>query len=817
MNSFDAVGRLHTPPARGPLALGVTLAFAALSQSADAATVVPISGEIQRITLNTPGDHWSGGVIEIGGQAVIIPRNLLIDLPANRLTLQELFAQAPATCQASGESGLAKADACNVSGTGGFATLSANRTNAGNVIAGDVLIEKGTEAVTGVVTYIDYTDGYFRVNGNGDAASGTMVRLNDPDGRHTLQQGLGCAAGNTVNCSADPRFTLDPDNYTAAFTTGYPVCLPSSSARAFTDTLDLNQNTDTGETLSAQAGVGGGGDLLCPSENRAPTGVAADSRRFAPLQVGDSVSAEGNFENVGGTQFLSAHTLQVMTGLATRNDPTQPDYLFLEEVEIDVAGFQNQRARTLIIGFTTLPSDVTIWGIHYDPAGNRPHEVPLASSSGCDLAAGPGECTAQGLGGGANNIFKIRHDVDFGIPNTKARLDPCQHLRAAGFNACPTGNLAEQFGVLSPVPHEIQARTAHALQNPGLVTLDVRGNAAPNGQYLFPLGMNLGGISTPEFVEIDLNQVATPFIFEGIPWNLDRRLSPGGCIDSNGDGAVDCEATAQPLDPFPFSGLDPRTQAQVPGGTYNDPLFTSSPLTRTANRILSYISPTTGLFDGRNTVLPWPPLDPPFVATAPVQPVLICSAPPPPVNAAPIITSTPATTATAGIRYEYVVSATDPEGTAVLYSLAAAPAGMLMDVGGAIRWRPTAAQAGTQAVTVRATDAGGMSAAQDFTITVAAQPVGPDVLAVNRAQYTAATATWSVAGTSSIPDANATVRVRVGPNLTGTLIGSAKISANGTWSVIARNSAVLPDLTNNSVSIESSNGGSLLAAPVTPR
>ena len=44
---------------------------------------------------------------------MVIPRNLLIDLPANRLTLQQLFAQAPPACLANGETGLAKADRCN--------------------------------------------------------------------------------------------------------------------------------------------------------------------------------------------------------------------------------------------------------------------------------------------------------------------------------------------------------------------------------------------------------------------------------------------------------------------------------------------------------------------------------------------------------------------------------------------------------------------------------------------------------------------------------------------------------------------------------
>jgi hypothetical protein len=165
----------------------------------------PISGEVERITITNRNDHWSGGTMVVGGQVVILPRNLLLDLPANRLTLKQLFDQAPLACVTAGETGLAKADRCNASGTGAIVSIAANRTNGGNVIAGDVLIEKGVESVTGAVTYINYTDGYYRLAGNpGDPTTGVMVRLNDPEGRHTAQQGAGCAPGSP-NCSAASR------------------------------------------------------------------------------------------------------------------------------------------------------------------------------------------------------------------------------------------------------------------------------------------------------------------------------------------------------------------------------------------------------------------------------------------------------------------------------------------------------------------------------------------------------------------------------------------------------------------------------------
>jgi bacillopeptidase F len=86
----------------------------------------------------------------------------------------------------------------------------------------------------------------------------------------------------------------------------------------------------------------------------------------------------------------------------------------------------------------------------------------------------------------------------------------------------------------------------------------------------------------------------------------------------------------------------------------------------------------------------------------------------------PAITSTPVTSATAGSPYGYTVVASDPAGNAMTYSLDAAPAGMTIDpAGGTISWTPTTAQAGSQAVTARASNALGKFATQSFAVDVA--------------------------------------------------------------------------------------------------
>ncbi|NWF74166.1 MAG: Ig-like domain-containing protein, partial [Nitrospirae bacterium] len=713
--------------------LGGLLALGSAGEAqAQAATAAIIDGVIDRVTLDSPGDHWSGGTIEVGGQKVIIPRNLLMDLPANRLTLQEFMAQAPGLCPALGQSGLGRGDSpfCNTSGQPGYALIHTNRTSNGNTIAGDVFIQKGIDAVSGTVTYINYSNGYFRMNGiMGDPTTGVMVRINDPDSRHTVQSGPGCVAGQS-NCSPDPRFTLDGDNYTNTFTTGFPMCIPSAVSRSFTDVLDLNTNGNVIETLvTAASPADGTGDLLCPTTNRTVSNgnPVDDSRRFAPIMLGDSMTVEGNFERINGVRFLSAHSSTVRKALTTKNLPDQPDYLFLAEVEVDAAGFQNQRVRTLIIGFATKsPEDVLIWSLHYDPTTNSAHELPLATVLGCDIAGGPGTCRAQGITG-IPQIFKIRHDVDF-LVGADPRMNPCAHLIAdprMHTNGVPCNNnpadtnTRDMFGILAPIPHEIQARTGHELANAAtLRTIDINGNEATHGQYLFPFGVGLGGVSFPEFDEIDLDATATPHAFSALPWNLDRRLSPGGCFP---EGV--CEGTPQPLTPFPFELLDPRLQASLPLGAYTDLAFTQAPLTDVRNRILSYVD-ATGRANGNTTVLAWPPANPGPIPITPVAEI-------PASNLPPLITSTPNLVARAAPLpnlYQYQVVATDDGGPANLtYTLGGSPpAGMSIVASGPgaglISWVPTQAQAPAQGLTVTVTDSGGLYDKQAFVIAVNGAP-----------------------------------------------------------------------------------------------
>lgn len=509
-----------------------------------------VSGEIEFMSVDDMNDPFSSGVMVIAGQAWIIPANLLIDLPANRLTLQQLFMQAPSEALAFGESGLVKGDSSLRGRGGATAHLLGNQMADGRNIAGDVFIQKDVDTISGRVSYINYEQGYVRLNGDsGSDSGGVMVRINDPDSIHTIQNGLGCSDG--PNCSPDVRFTNDPDNYTVCFLTGYPLCIPS---------------TQTGGNRTTGSDANGEGDPFCPQANRDGVqqsgGILADdSTLFAPLRMGDNVGAEGNKEVVDGVAFFSAHTFGVNRAILTRDTPDQPSYVLADEAEWDAPGFANERAKALFIGFSSLvDSQVNVYALYIDPSTNENHERILASSVNNPMNIN------HGIGPGGGSIFKMVYDVDFlkGAP-VGPRRSPCTQLRISGFDVCPNlGSMDEEFALVSPIAREIVMVSTHEAELlPGVTALNLQGEPAQHDRYLTP-----AGVGHPEFGEIDLNRMWWPMIFAGEPWNLDRRLGPGGCADVNGDNIVDCEdinlvtVGELRLDPFPFSGLNPITGVQ---------------------------------------------------------------------------------------------------------------------------------------------------------------------------------------------------------------------------------------------------------------
>ena len=76
-------------------------------------------------------------------------------------------------------------------------------------------------------------------------------------------------------------------------------------------------------------------------------------------------------------------------------------------------------------------------------------------------------------------------------------------------------------------------------------------------------------------------------------------------------------------------------------------------------------------------------------------------------NHAPEITSSPITTATVDVLYNYNVNATDPDGDTLTYSLTTKPTGMTINSStGLINWTPSLDQVGDNSVSVKVSDDG---------------------------------------------------------------------------------------------------------------
>ena len=525
-------------------------ALAQFGPGADGETGAIYVGAITGISIDNEADHWSGGTMTLeGGHTITIPGNLVMALPANWMTLQQFCADAPAEEILTG---------CGVDHV---ALILANRQGDGTVIAGDVFIHKDEQEIQGIVTQINDADGSFRINGDGTGTGGTLVRLNDPDGVHSVQSGPECA-GSQSNCSADPRYTNDPTNYTFASTTAYPMCINGSNC---------NPNSDRAGGASAQA---------------------ADPLRFEPLLVGDWVSSTGNVETIGGVTFQSAHT--ILVGGAISTDPNSPvDYVTVAEAEWDTAGWANQRLFGLNIGMISSPDHVSVYRLSHNgatdaAAASRTNLLGetvdttidadgnlwqfIAGTEPCDQLGGAGSCSGQRLFAvAAGDVVKMKYDWDFLVGGGSGTQNPAGIVRIAGDpsglldastrtpGAPPNQIEADNaFLVFAPIAREIAYATAKydAARASGTETdaahtvLDAQGNAAQWGFYISP-----NGIGFPEWEEIDLTAANTPFGFEAQLWNLDRRLGVTG-------GTETIEATplgdaSMALTPFPNSGYAP--------------------------------------------------------------------------------------------------------------------------------------------------------------------------------------------------------------------------------------------------------------------
>jgi len=220
------------------LRFATVLLFSLLAMASVAVAQLPvpassqfdITGFIQAATLGGPGTGpgvgaHMGGVITVNGHVITVPSETIVILPANALTWQELFAQAPAPYGPT-QTGIALTDIPAPLATY-EARVVGNRVLGGPggadvYIAGLIWIsQQALNTGQGFINCINYATGEIRVGGPiGNCAAGARVQLNDP-----LVPAIGTGRYGRPT-SPDIRFTSDQDNPTMRSVSGFPMCIP---------------------------------------------------------------------------------------------------------------------------------------------------------------------------------------------------------------------------------------------------------------------------------------------------------------------------------------------------------------------------------------------------------------------------------------------------------------------------------------------------------------------------------------------------------------------------------------------------------------
>ena len=382
--------------ARALVALGLAAAGSARAQLPIAAsTQFDITGYIEEATLDPScvADPHCGGTIKVNGHVVVVPKEIVVMFPANALTWQEMFAQAPPPYglgAAGGPwSGMAAADV-PAPLTDYEAHVVGNRVM-GGPFAPDVYIaalvfvsQNSLSSGVGFINFIDYALGEMRVGGiigdpncaqGGTAVtnplcSGARVRIDDPAGRFGRSN------------SPDVRFTVDADNPTITAGTGFPMCLPRSDPAVADDPLCPQAQRPVvaaGPPVQFQISI-----QMNDPTNPGLAGVPPDPFKQVPFEVGDYVTFHGTVvtdnaatPTVGpwpGTAntYVSAHT--IVSNVAIFTWPgTSPAYLVTDVLLIGTGGLSvlgagEAAVRTRFEGMSTDPSrNVHLYGIDSSP------------------------------------------------------------------------------------------------------------------------------------------------------------------------------------------------------------------------------------------------------------------------------------------------------------------------------------------------------------------------------------------------------------------------------------------------------------------
>ncbi|MDT7614256.1 MAG: hypothetical protein QOF00_1703 [Pseudonocardiales bacterium] len=291
----------------------------------------------------------AGGTAVVNGITITVPCNSIVQMPANTLSWANAVDKVS-------HPDLSLKD-------GGYPSFEATIT--GNIagtrhIAGLVFLsQQSLNGGQGVITSIDYSTGRIHVGTGVGAPDQAVLEINDPD---TAPAGSPPTGRFGRANSPDDRFSVDQANPTVHAGTGYPMCVPRTTADPTVagnpdDPLCPQRNRPKPVNGTCRDFVQAGVNPLPASGNLSPpvagatycghyvmNSVAAraptdpDPRQQAPFEVGDNIIYSGTLFKVpaGGPDFLSVHTIEANVGIYTQPG-SQPAYTAIGEFGVGSA------------------------------------------------------------------------------------------------------------------------------------------------------------------------------------------------------------------------------------------------------------------------------------------------------------------------------------------------------------------------------------------------------------------------------------------------------------------------------------------------
>lgn len=707
-----------------------------------------------------------GGTLVVNGQTVTVPRETIVIFPANALTWQEVFAQAPAPyglLAAFPMTGLAATD-LPAPMTTYEAQVIGNRVTGApggdQYIAGLIYVsQQGLNSGAGFINFIDYTTGELWVGGALGTATGTRVRINDPSGR------FGRAG------SPDARFTVDADNPTITAGTGFPMCVPrlAPPAPGLPETDPL--------CPQAQRPVIGAGPppvylpAIQMNDPVALPGVPPDATVQVPFEVGDYVTFAGTLVQDGASPtagpmpglastYVSAHTIEdniaVYTWPGSNPAYVRTDVTILGTGGLTVVGAGEAAIRTRFEGMSTDPSrNVHLYGI--------------------DLAA-DGTATDRDWG-----TIGVDPGPPVGAVKGRWRFrPPCTAAVATDKSCTPPPS-----GSFLPPTREVRAVVEGAWV-PGQTTAYANGIVA--GQYHAPILEYIFGENVPGSPIVANNFNTIPFLALGgyssstgvvagqlSPWPdasvptpacTAPTASAGGPYTVASAGAVTLAASASGTAPFTFAWAPPAAGA-LSDPAVATPIFTA-PAAAQVVPLTLVVTNACGSSTSSTSVTVNPAAAP---TVAHVAPLSVFS----------------------GAAGSFVASATDPGGLAVTFAVAQAGAPALVNLTvGAVTCTvavPSTCTApvtfaapvlplgqtttATVNLTITATNAGGTSSAPEFT-SVTVKPL-PDSVLITATEYRTSKQRLVVNASSSVVSPNVVLTLRPYLTATGTTFDPSQL------------------------------------------